>query len=62
METIRAGTGEDQHTWVGRIQAVSTGPKPVVLGVHREKLSRAIGRTDQGLPWLGPRASLYVIV
>lgn len=56
METIRAGTGEDQHTWVGRIQAVSTGPKPVVLGVHREKLSSPLaGQTKDYLGLaLGP--------
>ena len=55
METIKVGTGEDQHTWVGRIQAASTGPKPAVLGVHREKLSRPIGRAKDYLGLtLGP--------
>lgn len=53
METIRAGTGEDQHTWVGRIQAASSGPRPAMWGGSREKPSRPICRAKDVLA-LGP--------
>lgn len=58
METIRAGTGEDQHTWVGRIQAASSGPRPAMWGGSREKPSRPICRAKD---CLGPGARPCVL-
>lgn len=60
METIRAGTGEDQHSWMGRrIQAASTRAQTFSVGESRPRPSRPIHRAND---YLGPGARPCVLV